>query len=230
MEKCFNAKLPVLSPRLETIVNMITQGQRIIDIGTDHCLIPITVISKGIRKIGIATDIREGPLKIAKKNIIKFKISDKIQLFRTDGLKGITIKPDDSIIIAGMGGYEIISILQQTLPVCENIILQPQKSLMELRQFLSEKGYEIKDEKISKESHRFYIAIKVKFTGKKYSLNLTEQIVGPVILNTRDEYFNEYICYLIKQMDKMKKSNNSLSYVKSELEKIETEFKNNENQ
>jgi len=224
MKKCFNVKLPVLSPRLETIINMITPGQRIIDVGTDHCLIPITAIAKGIRDIGIATDIRVGPLKIAKKNILRFGFQDKIQLLQTDGLKGITIKTDDSMVIAGMGGYEIISIMQETMPVCENIILQPQKSHMELRQFLSENGYEIQDEKIAKESHRFYVAIKAKFTGKKYYLNLTRQIVGPVILNSRNELVKDYICYLIKQMEKMKKGNSEFSFVKSELEKIETEF------
>ncbi len=227
MEKVFKGKNPVLSPRLETIINMINPGERLIDVGTDHSFIPITAISKGIRKTVIATDIREGPLRIAKKNVIKYALQDKIKLFRTDGLKGITIQNEDCIVIAGMGGYEIISILQETLPDCENIILQPQKSLMELRQFLADNGYEIKDEKIIKELNRFYIAIKVKYTGRKYFLNLTQQIAGPIILDMKSELYKDYILYLIEQIEKKEKGNSSLRFVKSELE---TELSRYENQ
>jgi len=227
MEKLFKGKLPTLSPRLETIINMINPGERLIDVGTDHSFVPIIIIIKGIRKIAIATDIREGPLKIANRNIVKFDLQDKIRLLRTDGLKGISIHQDDCIVIAGMGGYEIISILQEKLPECKNIILQPQKSIMELRQFLSEKGYEIEDEKVIKEYNRFYIAIKVKYTGIKYCLDLTQQIAGPVILANKGELFKEYMIYLINQMEKMKNGNSNLGFVKLNLE---TELNKYENQ
>ena len=229
MDKKYELMLPILSARLESIIKMVNRGERIIDVGTDHALIPIKIIGLGLRKSAVASDIREGPLKIAQKNIDKYGLQKKIKIFQSDGLKYLVIEPDDCIVIAGMGGYEIISILKDAMPPCKNIILQPQKSLMELRCFLSENGYLIDDEIIVKENNRFYIVMKIEYTGRPYSLNLTMQIAGPVILKKKSEHFYDYISYLINQMGKKQKGNKNYILVKSELEKelIDFDYKRN---
>lgn len=218
MENEPDFKLPVLSDRLKAIVDLISPGNRLIDVGTDHCLIPITAIAKGIRQYAIASDLREGPLKIARTNILKYNLQDKIKLLHTDGLKGNPVLDDDCLVISGMGGYEIIAIMQSSLPKCNNIILQPQKSFIELRQFLSKTGYLIEDEKIIKEQRRFYVALKIKFTGVEYFLSDIELFAGPAILKQKGRYYNEYLKHLIIQADKMKEGNEKFKKIKTGLE------------
>ena len=58
-----------ISDRLKNIVDMITVGNRVADIGTDHGYVPVYLCEHRISPKVIAMDINEGPLFMAKQNI-----------------------------------------------------------------------------------------------------------------------------------------------------------------
>ena len=54
-----------LSKRLTAVAAMVSPGNRLADIGTDHGYVPIYLVEKGIVPSAIAMDVRRGPLEKA---------------------------------------------------------------------------------------------------------------------------------------------------------------------
>ena len=100
-----------ISKRLKTISEFINESDKVIDIGCDHALLDIYLkdIYKDITVI--ASDVHEGALKMARKNIEKYDFVGKIDLRLGDGLSVVNSEEINTIIIAGMGYYNIVKIL-----------------------------------------------------------------------------------------------------------------------
>jgi len=210
---------PKLSVRLQRIARMVPFCGRVIDIGTDHAFIPIYLVAAGRCATAIASDIRQGPADLARRNISEYCMEDRISVMIQDGIGQIDVKEDDCLVISGMGGYEIQSILIKKPPVnAGTIILQPQKSLKELRKFLSGKGYQINEELIIKEKEHFYIAMNVTYTGVPYDLSTSGLITGQRLTADSHEIYIEYIKHLIKKLKKQIKGDPSLVEVLKKLE------------
>lgn len=78
-----------------------------------------------------------------------------------------TLPKIEQIIIAGMGGQEIIKILgQNSNNTYKNFILQPQKNVVELRTFLQLNNYEILKDEIVQEGKMFYFVLTAKKVDK----------------------------------------------------------------
>lgn len=212
-------KLPLLSPRLMKVAQSVPHCNRVIDIGTDHAFIPIVLLSMGRCSEAVASDIHKGPAMRAQDHIHRYHLDEKITVQVADGLGKLKPGQDDCVIIAGMGGYEILTILGREPVKARKIILQPQKSLRELRLFLSEKGYQIEQEEIVREKDHFYIVMSVFYNGEPYDLNLTQLEIGPCILKNRPEYFNDYLIHRLDRMKKQLRGDPSLGEVITILEK-----------
>ena len=100
-----------LSKRLTAVARLITKGNSVADIGTDHGYIPIYMAQKGYTDKAFAMDVNEGPLQRAVDNIARYNVSDKVCTRLSDGLKGLSEGEADTIVIAGMGGLLTIRIL-----------------------------------------------------------------------------------------------------------------------
>ncbi len=154
----------MLTPRLEMIL-MNIYTRTIADIGTDHAYIPISLARNNKIDYAIATDLRKGPLMIAKGNIEKYNLSDKIELRLGGGISVIEENEAESIIIAGMGGELITTILsddEKKIRSAKYLILQPMNSQDVLRKWLSENNFSIIKEDISIEGHKVYNLIIAK--------------------------------------------------------------------
>ncbi len=149
------------------------------DIGCDHAYVSIALVERKIADKVIAMDVREGPLKIAAKNIAEYGAQDAIELRLSDGMEKLALGEADTIIIAGMGGLLMCSILKQGLnrlfgdglfhkeqqmmadgkqrPV---LILQPQSDLFKVRIFLLEYGYCMEQEKMLVDEGKYYTVIR----------------------------------------------------------------------
>ena len=105
-----------LSKRLKALANMVTDGNRLADIGTDHGYIPIYLCQTGKIPSALAMDIGKGPLQQA-------------QTHMSDGMADLQFGEADTILIAGMGGGLVMKILSEgaeKLTGKEELILQPQ--------------------------------------------------------------------------------------------------------
>ena len=63
-----------ISDRLKTVASLITAGNSVADIGTDHGYIPIYLALNDLTKKAVAMDINEGPLSRAADNIQKYNV------------------------------------------------------------------------------------------------------------------------------------------------------------
>lgn len=148
----------MLTKRLNMIISHIS-GKSVADIGTDHAYVPVQLALKGTAERIIATDVNKGPLSAAENNVKTNGCEDKVELRLGGGLLPIKAGECDTIIIAGMGGELIKSILEESADVAksaEALLLQPMNSQDLLRSFLAENGYEIVGEDITTEGFKVY--------------------------------------------------------------------------
>lgn len=182
-----------LSKRLQTIANMVSPGNRLVDIGTDHGYIPISLLQQGKIPFALAMDIGKGPLKIAEDHIEAYCFEDKAVCRLSNGFEAYQKDEADTAVIAGMGGDLIAKILEegrQKLP--KELILQPQSEWEKVRFFLAKNQYEIVEEHILVEDGKWYVAMKAIF-GKSVKLSEIQAYYGPCLLEKKDMLLKEYL-------------------------------------
>ncbi len=204
-----------LTKRLYAILKLVEKGALVADIGTDHALLPISLVNNGICKNVIASDIAQGPLKSADKNITAYSLNDNIKTVLSDGLKNVTAFSPQNIIIAGMGGETIRDILAASdYPKSSNalLILQPMTHSELLRKFLCQNGYSIKSETVVREGHRFYVILTARFESlQEHYFNNTDAVfeLGGITSKTGEcggEYLNWQKGVFEKNLKQIEKS------------------------
>ena len=153
----------MITPRLECIINRV-RGSVIADVGCDHAYVPVRLIQDGRAQRVIASDLNEGPLNIARQNIEKYELAEKIETRLGGGLSVLAPGEADVIIIAGMGGEIIETILRADEETAKKskLILQPMNSQYELRKFLISNGYKIIAEDMALEGFKVYNVFEVE--------------------------------------------------------------------
>lgn len=178
-----------LKPRLKTAADMVRDGSRVADIGTDHAYLPAALILSGKIPSAVAADLRKGPLENALETVRSNHIEDRVQLRLSDGLKCVSPDDADDIVIAGMGGILISEILTAAEWVKNEkykLILQPQSHDEDVRRYLFGNGFEITDEEVCFEDGKVYICLGAVYTGSVTSHSEAEIMFGS-ILSRNDE-------------------------------------------
>ena len=148
-----------LSQRLSSVASMVTAGNCLADVGTDHGYVPIYLYERNIIPRAIAMDVNKGPLERAALHIAESGMKEAIETRLSAGLTALKPGEADSVVIAGMGGPLIIRILSAHPEVTESLkelILQPQSEISEVRIWLYEQGYEIVEEHMVFEDGKYY--------------------------------------------------------------------------
>lgn len=183
-----------LSKRLSVIASFVLKDAVIADIGCDHALLDIYLLKNNIIKKSFAIDITKGALNQADKNI-KLYNAKNIETRLSGGFEKIDIKDNvDTVIMSGLGDAKIISILKEAkekLDKVNNIIIQSNVGVSNIRKFLTNNNYYIDNEKLVKENNIIYTVISFKKGYKRYTKKEIEY--GPVLLRNKDELFNELI-------------------------------------
>lgn len=189
---------PTLSPRLNKISELINDSDVTADIGTDHAYLPVSLVYRGKAKYVIASDIKTGPIKRAESTVKKYGMSDFISLRQGAGLETISLADNvDTIVIAGMGGLVISSILENSPEVlnrADKIILQPMTMVPELRDYLYKGSFKNIKEFLAVEENKIYNIISAEPGKDKYEeLAPVELFLGRSLINEQPEYFSAYI-------------------------------------
>lgn len=201
-----------LSKRLKCIADMVDNNSVMADIGCDHALLDIYLSQNDVIKKSIACDITIGALDQAKKNIAINGIKN-IETRLGDGLDVIEDSDDvNTIVMSGLGDQKITNILSNNINKLETInciIIQSNTGAHKIRKYVSSIGYYITDETLVKERNIIYTVI--KFIKGKKNYNKKELFFGPIILENKNDLFNEllnnYISknnYIIKRLPKSK--------------------------
>lgn len=204
-----------MSKRLECIASKVRKGIGVADVGTDHAYIPLLLLERGYMGNIIATDINEGPLNKARLNLSAHDADKRVKLYLCDGLELCPPELVDDIIIAGMGGDVISSILDRAtwcLREDTQLILQPVTKPEILRYWLINNGFAIIDEAILKENGTIYQIITAK-PGKSCAYSDAELFTGRFDMISNDPLFKEHIDSHIKRFEK---AADSLSTAKRE--------------
>lgn len=195
----------ILSQRLLKCAEIITPNTRIADVGTDHAYIPIYLALNKKITHAISSDLREGPLENAKKNVKLYNLENIIETRLSDGLENISESEVDEILIAGLGGNIIISILEKICWKNKRFIIQPMKYERRLRKYMAKSGYKLVSEKAVICSKKVYTVMEVIFTGEKYDITPEEEYIGKIIPNKYDLSSISYIKKQIKDLENHKK-------------------------
>lgn len=194
-----------LSDRMEAIAAMVTPGNIVADVGTDHGYIPIALVTRNRIPGAIAMDLREGPLARAKEHIAQYGLMERIDTRLSDGVMALAAGEADTIVVAGMGGELVIHILTDGAFVCKQakeLILQPQSELTQVRAFLREQGYQILDENMIEEDGKYYPMMRVvckeqtesgEKTYKSKELQLIEDMYGPVLIQKAHPILKQFL-------------------------------------
>lgn len=168
-----------LTPRLDALAKQVTPGSRFADVGTDHAYLPVRLLLDGVIGRAIAADLREGPLSRARETAERYGVTGQVSFRLCDGLTGIAAGEADTVAIAGMGG-ETISAILAAAPWTKDgvhLLLQPMTSFPDLRKWLSENGYCIEHETVTREGGRYYTILSVR-GGEMEPLTPAELWVG----------------------------------------------------
>lgn len=154
----------LLSDRMQAVVGLVTQCDCIADIGCDHGYVAIELMKRGLCKHVIAMDVNKGPLAHAIGNIESYCMSEYIETRLSNGTQALAKGEANGIICAGMGGKLIISILEEGREVIsdmEQLILQPQSEIDEVREYLRNSGFIIEKEDMICEDGKYYPMMRV---------------------------------------------------------------------
>ena len=185
-----------LSQRLSSVASMVTAGNCLADVGTDHGYVPIYLYERNINPRAIAMDVNKGPLERAALHIAESGMKEAIETRLSDGLTALKPGEADSVVIAGMGGPLIIRILSAHPEVTESLkelILQPQSEISEVRIWLYEQGYEIVEEHMVFEDGKYYPMFKAVKNPEAEKLTDLEYKYGKISVLGEPEVLRAYL-------------------------------------
>jgi len=188
-----------LTPRLRAIGESIERCNVIADIGSDHAYLPIYLIKNNKADKVIASDINIGPARISKERVKKYGLEDYIEVRIGNGLEVLNKGEADIIVIAGMGGLLIKSILEERIDVArdaDRLILQPMRDSRTLINWLLKKSFVIIDGEIVKENEKYYEIIRTCYDENS---DCSDEVINEVYYYKNTPVLHEYIDKKIEQ-------------------------------
>lgn len=199
-----------LDRRLRAIVDCV-EGDAMADVGCDHGKVSIACLAEGRVNRVVACDISQKSLQKAV-DLAKQLGVDGIEFRAGDGLSVIADGEVDCVVIAGMGGSEMMNILAKMPKGIERLVLSPQKNIVELREFLSQSGYYIARDIIVEESGKFYVVITAELAnGRECSLDRAQLLLGGI---EQTDDFKKYIAHIRQKYELLSKQSPSCQQCK----------------
>lgn len=182
-----------LTPRLQAVAQRVPAGARLVDVGTDHAYLPAWLLLQERIPFALCTDLRPGPLERARETVESWDVAQRAQLRLCDGLVGVTPQEVDCVVIAGMGGETILSILAAAPWVREKTcIVQPMSSLSDLRAGLESLGLHVARETLVQEGETLYVVMDLA-PGAEGPLTPAQAQVGRAENHRGDPLWPEYL-------------------------------------
>lgn len=189
-----------LSMRLSAIAALVSEGNRLVDVGCDHGYLPLSLYLEKKIPSAIAMDVRPGPLSRAKEHIAEYGLETYIKTRLSDGLEALSPGEGDTLTIAGMGGPLMERILtdgEKVRETFQELILQPQSDIPHFRRFLKQIGWKTVAEDIILEDGKFYPMMKVvKGMAEAVPENAPytmEEAFGELLLKEKHPVLKQYL-------------------------------------
>lgn len=129
-----------MTERIANICKYLRAVPVLADVGCDHGYCAKYALDNGLCERVYITDVSRESLKKAETLLAAQVAEGRCKSVCCDGLDGVPERCD-SVLIAGLGGEEIMHILRGELPA--HFVLQPMKNAEKVRRYLVEKGAKI---------------------------------------------------------------------------------------
>lgn len=206
--------------RLIEIAKLIEDGSNVADIGADHGILEAIIAGTQPNTKVLAVENKIGPFNILCDNVKALK---NITPFLSNGLDNLPPKID-TLVIAGMGGANIISILERhprKIRKIKKVILLPHRNIPQVRKRMRAFGFEIVREKLVYD-HKIYYNI-ILFDKIKGKQKLTKDEINFGYNLSDDPLFKSYKNQLIYQRKRILKNVTDpkrIDKVNKEIERI----------
>lgn len=195
--------MTTLSRRLAVIASLVNKGARIADIGSDHCALPIFLFQEGIVDYAFAVENKKGPFERMQREIAKsgFPIAASF----SSGLSALP-RDVDTLIIAGMGGDLIRSILsegQSKIGNVRTIITDAHRERGKVLSWMEENRFEASDGEFIVEKGIPYEIVKWEKANREISYSAKETLFGPIAVRKKGEDWLRYLSEMVANDEKI---------------------------
>ena len=194
-----------MNKRLQAIEALVRPGRGLIDVGTDHGYLPVSLARHGYPGALFASDLREGPLNAARRSAREAGLDERITFQLCDGLELCDPDAVDTIVVAGMGGDTVCGILDRAdwcLDPRYRLILQPMTRAEVLRYWLTNNGFVIEEERLVEDAGEIYALFTARFGGET-RLSDAELYTGAFALVEGERLWPEFLRLQRKRMEKL---------------------------
>lgn len=173
--------MDLLDARLRRCADFVRPGTTLCDVGCDHGYLPCQLALEGKIRSGLACDVNPSPLDSAKRTIARTGAGTVVSTRLSDGLMQVRPEEAQDIVIAGMGGELILSILLAVPWVKQpgrRLILQPMTKAELLRRGLCREGFRILEESAVPDGSRCYAVLLAEYDGVVWDCSPLYAAVG----------------------------------------------------
>ena len=208
--------------RIDTLCSLLEKAESFADVGCDHGYCSEYVLKNGLCNKVIFSDVSRGSLAKAEKLLADYVEEGRAVGVLGDGFFGVP-KDTQQVLIAGMGGSEIVSILSDKkhgfLP--SRFVFQPMHDQEKLRRYILENGGYIERD-FTFEDVKYYDVIvggKREEGVEKQAYTDAEYEFGKDNLRDMGEAFVERTKRLLKDIDRYLSRENLQEESKADLER-----------
>ena len=185
------------SVRLTKLVSLIPSCDTLADVGCDHGYVGIEALRLGKARHVVFTDISRPSLDKARDNCPQ-EYKAVTTFLCQNGLGSLKL---DVALIAGMGGLEIISILDSAEHLPEQLVLQPMRNQRDVRAYISQRYEILTDVKFF--DGKYYDVIVARKSDLPTTLSELELEFGKSNLQSPSADFVSYLQLELKKLNKI---------------------------
>jgi tRNA (adenine22-N1)-methyltransferase len=177
------------SHRLLTLASLCPTNGPLVDIGSDHGQLLQILFQQGFAFPLYGSELTASSFQSLKKSSEDYPF----HLYQANGLNDLP-KEVITLVIAGMGGLLIVDILtkgMESLKGIQTLVLGPQRDAHQLRHWLADHGWKIKEERFIFDHDKGYPLL----VAQRGSMTLTEieATYGPIIIKQGEPAFMDWL-------------------------------------
>jgi len=201
----------MLSIRLQTIANLIQDCDILLDVGSDHGLLPYELLRSGRIKRALITDINELPLARAQVFFNQTDYKERVECILSDGLNEVQ-SDFDAVVIAGMGHHTILNIVRNGIDKLRHphrqLLIQSNTNVPALRESMHQLGFTLINEALLNDRNHYYVVLKYAYNQHHVDFDACDVLIGPILRYCTTTLMMNYLEHLIKkEKNKMRGQN-----------------------
>ncbi|MDE6585892.1 MAG: class I SAM-dependent methyltransferase [Clostridia bacterium] len=151
--------------RIKKLCSYLESCTTFADVGCDHGYCTEYMLKNNLCARAVISDISDKCLDKAKTLLKDYIQNGQVSSVCCFGLEDIS-KDTELVLIAGMGGEEIVSILKNSF-IPRKFVFQPMKNCRAVREYLLSSGAEITADEVFESGGKFYFVLKGTREGNK---------------------------------------------------------------